>query len=94
MGEGKRAAVTEFAKLHRFPLKNCHAYANGNEDVPFLEAVGLAHPVNQAPTWPVTPLSTDGRSCGSRASEANSIRWRWPAPLACSAASPRRWARA
>ena len=45
-GEGKRAAVREFAKLHRFPLKNCHAYANGNEDVPFLEAVGLAHPVN------------------------------------------------
>jgi putative phosphoserine phosphatase/1-acylglycerol-3-phosphate O-acyltransferase len=44
--EGKAAAVREFAKKHRIPLKNCHAYANGNEDVPFLEAVGFAHPVN------------------------------------------------
>jgi putative phosphoserine phosphatase/1-acylglycerol-3-phosphate O-acyltransferase len=44
--EGKAAAVRAFAKQHRIPLKNCHAYANGNEDVPFLEAVGFAHPVN------------------------------------------------
>jgi putative phosphoserine phosphatase/1-acylglycerol-3-phosphate O-acyltransferase len=44
--EGKAAAVREFAKKQRIPLKNCHAYANGNEDVPFLDAVGCAHPVN------------------------------------------------
>ena len=44
--EGKAAAVREFAKQHRIPLKNCHAYANGNEDVPFLEVVGFPHPVN------------------------------------------------
>ncbi len=44
--EGKAAAVRAFAKLHRIPLKDCHAYANGNEDVPFLEAVGHPHPVN------------------------------------------------
>src|ERR1700757_1665999 len=44
--EGKAAAVREFAKQQRIPLKNCHAYANGNEDVPFLEAVGFPHPVN------------------------------------------------
>ncbi|AYE99358.1 HAD-IB family hydrolase (plasmid) [Mycobacterium paragordonae] len=44
--EGKAAAVREFAKRERIPLKNCHAYANGNEDVPFLEAVGFPHPVN------------------------------------------------
>src|SRR6201988_5163948 len=44
-GEGKAAAVREFAKRERIPLKNCHAYANGDEDVPFLEAVGLPHPV-------------------------------------------------
>jgi putative phosphoserine phosphatase/1-acylglycerol-3-phosphate O-acyltransferase len=44
--EGKAAAVREFAKCERIPLKNCHAYANGDEDVPFLEAVGFPHPVN------------------------------------------------
>jgi putative phosphoserine phosphatase/1-acylglycerol-3-phosphate O-acyltransferase len=44
--EGKRAAVTEFARIKRIPLKNCHAYANGNEDGPFLDAVGFPHPVN------------------------------------------------
>jgi putative phosphoserine phosphatase/1-acylglycerol-3-phosphate O-acyltransferase len=44
--EGKAAVVREFAKQQRIPLKNCHGYANGNEDVPFLEAVGFAHPVN------------------------------------------------
>jgi putative phosphoserine phosphatase / 1-acylglycerol-3-phosphate O-acyltransferase len=44
--EGKAAAVRAFAKDQRIPLKNCHAYANGNEDVPFLEAVGFPHPVN------------------------------------------------
>jgi putative phosphoserine phosphatase / 1-acylglycerol-3-phosphate O-acyltransferase len=44
--EGKAAAVREFAKRERIPLKNCHAYANGDEDVPFLEAVGFPHPVN------------------------------------------------
>jgi putative phosphoserine phosphatase/1-acylglycerol-3-phosphate O-acyltransferase len=45
-GEGKRAAVAQFAKRERIPLKNCHAYANGNEDVPFLDAVGHPHPIN------------------------------------------------
>jgi putative phosphoserine phosphatase / 1-acylglycerol-3-phosphate O-acyltransferase len=44
--EGKRAAVTEFARREKIPLKNCHAYANGNEDVPFLDAVGFPHPIN------------------------------------------------
>jgi putative phosphoserine phosphatase / 1-acylglycerol-3-phosphate O-acyltransferase len=45
-GEGKLAAVKEFASSKRIPLKNCHAYANGDEDVPFLDSVGLPHPVN------------------------------------------------
>src|SRR6201988_2176128 len=45
-GEGKLAAVKEFASSHRIPLKNCHAYANGDEDVPFLDSVGFPHPVN------------------------------------------------
>jgi putative phosphoserine phosphatase / 1-acylglycerol-3-phosphate O-acyltransferase len=45
-GEGKLAAVREFASRKRIPLKNCHAYANGDEDVPFLDAVGFPHSVN------------------------------------------------
>jgi putative phosphoserine phosphatase/1-acylglycerol-3-phosphate O-acyltransferase len=45
-GDGKRAAVTEFARREKIPLKNCHAYANGDEDVPFLDAVGFPHPIN------------------------------------------------
>src|SRR6202047_1116258 len=44
--EGKAAAVREFAKRERIPLKNCHASANRDEDVPCLEAVGSPHPVN------------------------------------------------
>jgi putative phosphoserine phosphatase / 1-acylglycerol-3-phosphate O-acyltransferase len=45
-GEGKLAAVKEFARRGRIPLKNSHAYANGDEDVPFLDSVGFPHPVN------------------------------------------------
>jgi putative phosphoserine phosphatase / 1-acylglycerol-3-phosphate O-acyltransferase len=47
-GEGKLAAVREFARRERIPLKNCHAYANGDEDVPMLDAVGFPHPINPA----------------------------------------------
>jgi putative phosphoserine phosphatase/1-acylglycerol-3-phosphate O-acyltransferase len=45
-GEGKLAAVKEFARRQRIPLKTSHAYANGDEDVPFLDGVGFPHPVN------------------------------------------------
>jgi putative phosphoserine phosphatase/1-acylglycerol-3-phosphate O-acyltransferase len=48
-GEGKLAAVQEFARRQRIPLKNSHAYANGAEDVQFLGGVGFPHPVNPAP---------------------------------------------
>ncbi|KQH81003.1 haloacid dehalogenase [Mycobacterium gordonae] len=48
-GEGKLAAVKEFARRHRISLKDSHAYANGAEDVPLLGGVGFAHPVNPAP---------------------------------------------
>lgn len=47
-GEGKLAAVKEFASRKRIPLENCHAYANGGEDVAFLDSVGFPHPVNPA----------------------------------------------
>jgi putative phosphoserine phosphatase / 1-acylglycerol-3-phosphate O-acyltransferase len=58
-GEGKRAAVTEFAKREKIPLKNCHAYANGDEDVPFLDAVGFPHPIN-----PGSDLARHADECG------------------------------
>jgi len=66
-GEGKLAAVKEFARRQRIPMKNSHAYANGAEDVPLLEAVGFSHPVNPAPVlarraaergWQVLRFST------------------------------------
>jgi putative phosphoserine phosphatase / 1-acylglycerol-3-phosphate O-acyltransferase len=66
-GDGKAAAVREFAKRERIPLTNCHAYANGDEDVPFLEAVGFPHPVNPGSGlarhaaergWPVVRFKT------------------------------------
>lgn len=66
-GEGKAAAVKDFARRQRISLKNSHAYANGDEDVPFLEAVGFPHPVNPAPAlarhagergWPVVRFRT------------------------------------
>jgi len=47
-GEGKLAAVRKFARRERIPLKNSHAYANGDEDAPMLDAVGFPHPVNPA----------------------------------------------
>lgn len=45
-GDGKLAAVRDFAKRRRLALSGCHAYANGDEDVPFLSGVGHPHPVN------------------------------------------------
>lgn len=48
-GDGKAAAVKEFAKRQRISLKNSYGYANGDEDVALLDAVGFPHPVNPAP---------------------------------------------
>jgi putative phosphoserine phosphatase/1-acylglycerol-3-phosphate O-acyltransferase len=45
-GAGKLAAAREFARRKRIPLSNCHAYGNGDEDLPLLDAVGYPHPVN------------------------------------------------
>jgi putative phosphoserine phosphatase/1-acylglycerol-3-phosphate O-acyltransferase len=45
-GEGKIAAVREFAGRNDVDLRISHAYANGDEDIPLLDAVGTAHPVN------------------------------------------------
>jgi putative phosphoserine phosphatase / 1-acylglycerol-3-phosphate O-acyltransferase len=48
-GDGKAAAVKEFARRQRISLRNCYGYANGDEDVALLDAVGFPHPVNPAP---------------------------------------------
>ena len=61
-GEGKLAAVREFARRQRIPLKNCHAYANGDEDVPFLDVVGFPHPVNPGSDLARHAASADGTS--------------------------------
>ena len=45
-GENKAKAVRDFARSHRIALRQSHAYANGDEDVPFLSAVGHPHPLN------------------------------------------------
>ena len=61
-GPGKTAAVRAFARSHGVDLGSSHAYANGDEDVPFLGAVGHPHAVNPQPQlaeaaeqsgWPV-----------------------------------------
>src|SRR6202790_4507464 len=58
-GEGKLAAVREFAKRERIPLKNSHAYANGDEDVRMLDAVGFPPPAN-----PASVLARHAAECG------------------------------
>lgn len=61
-GEAKAAAVREFAADHGVDLGRSFGYANGDEDIPFLEAVGSPRPLNPAPRlaraaaergWPV-----------------------------------------
>ncbi|WP_428339022.1 HAD-IB family hydrolase [Mycobacterium sp.] len=45
-GDGKLAAVSQFATRNNIDLRQCHAYANGDEDIALLDAVGSPHPVN------------------------------------------------
>lgn len=61
-GRGKADAVVAFASARGIALAQSHAYANGNEDVAFLQVVGHAHAVNPQPAlrrvgadagWPV-----------------------------------------
>jgi putative phosphoserine phosphatase/1-acylglycerol-3-phosphate O-acyltransferase len=61
-GPGKIAAVGEFAERRKLSLPRSFAYANGNEDVPLLSAVGHPRAVNPQPElaetartngWPV-----------------------------------------
>lgn len=61
-GEGKAAAVRSFAAAHGVDLVESFGYANGDEDIAFLEAVGKPRPLNPGPKltkaaeergWPV-----------------------------------------
>jgi putative phosphoserine phosphatase/1-acylglycerol-3-phosphate O-acyltransferase len=61
-GEGKAEAVRSFAAAHGVDLAESFGYANGDEDIAFLEAVGHARPLNPGPRlaraaeergWPV-----------------------------------------
>lgn len=61
-GTGKLNAVIEFLNRHDIEAASTHAYANGDEDIPLLTAVGHPHPVNPQPKlatvarahrWPV-----------------------------------------
>jgi putative phosphoserine phosphatase/1-acylglycerol-3-phosphate O-acyltransferase len=69
-GPAKAAAVREFAASNGVDLERSYAYANGDEDVPFLETVGDPRAVNPADGlrrvarqrgWPVTDLGQRGR---------------------------------
>ena len=61
-GAGKAAAVRSFAAAHGVDLAESFGYANGDEDIDFLEVVGRPRPLNPGPRlaraaqargWPV-----------------------------------------
>jgi putative phosphoserine phosphatase/1-acylglycerol-3-phosphate O-acyltransferase len=69
-GPAKAAAVCEFAAGSKVDLESSFAYANGDEDVPFLETVGNPRALNPADElarvarrrgWPATDLGQRGR---------------------------------
>lgn len=69
-GPAKAKAVREFAEAHHVSLSKSFAYANGDEDVQFLETVGNPRPLNAEKQlarhaaehdWPTTDLSGRGR---------------------------------
>jgi putative phosphoserine phosphatase/1-acylglycerol-3-phosphate O-acyltransferase len=69
-GPAKARAVKKLARRARVDLKRSYGYANGNEDVPFLEVVGNPRPLNPASglervareqDWPVSRFSSRGR---------------------------------
>jgi putative phosphoserine phosphatase/1-acylglycerol-3-phosphate O-acyltransferase len=74
-GAGKVAAVQAFAAKHGIDLATSHGYANGDEDVPLLQAVGHPHPVNPqkrlaevafARGWPVLNFKRRSRRLDPR----------------------------
>jgi putative phosphoserine phosphatase/1-acylglycerol-3-phosphate O-acyltransferase len=70
-GEPKARAVRAFAQQSGVDLSRSYAYANGDEDVPFLSTVGHPHAVNPqanlervagAQGWPVVAVSESPRT--------------------------------
>ena len=68
--EGKANAVKAFAKQHRIDLSRSWAYADGNEEIPLMKAVGNPRPTNPQPRlelaarksgWPVLRFASRGR---------------------------------
>jgi putative phosphoserine phosphatase/1-acylglycerol-3-phosphate O-acyltransferase len=69
-GPAKARAVTRMAAHEDVDLSRSYGYANGDEDVPFLEVVGQPRPLNPASglqrvarerDWPVSRFSSRGR---------------------------------
>ena len=69
-GEAKAQAVRELAARRGIDLRRSHGYANGGEDVAFLEVVGHPRPLNpdaglaahaKERGWPSTRFSSRGR---------------------------------
>jgi putative phosphoserine phosphatase/1-acylglycerol-3-phosphate O-acyltransferase len=69
-GEAKARAVQKFAQREGVELEQSFAYANGDEDVPFLETVGNPRPLNPQDglgrvaaerDWPASELQGRGR---------------------------------
>jgi putative phosphoserine phosphatase / 1-acylglycerol-3-phosphate O-acyltransferase len=69
-GPAKARAVEQFAAANKVDLPRSFAYANGGEDVPFLERVGNPRALNPAGeltrvarerSWPIVHLSGRGR---------------------------------
>jgi putative phosphoserine phosphatase/1-acylglycerol-3-phosphate O-acyltransferase len=70
-GESKAEAVRRFAAARHIALEESFAYANGDEDIPFLETVGRPRPVNSQPRlaeaarargWPLHRFDERGQS--------------------------------
>jgi HAD superfamily hydrolase (TIGR01490 family) len=73
--DGKADAVRSFAAASHVDLRSSYAYSNGDEDVPFLSAVGHPWAVNparyllahaQAEGWPVLRFAGRGRPGAAR----------------------------
>ncbi len=69
-GEGKANAVRALAKKIKLDLRKSYAYADGNEEVPLMQAVGNPRPTNpqsklenvaRAHNWPTLRFQSRGR---------------------------------
>jgi HAD superfamily hydrolase (TIGR01490 family) len=100
--QGKADAVRSFAMANGVDLRSSYAYSNGDEDVPFLSAVGRPRAVNpgrhllaqaREEDWPVLRFTARGwpgaAQVARTAAAYGGISPRWPpaSPSACSTAA-------